>query len=60
MSYTATYEPHTMNGSHGHSWQLFAKGRLVAEGWTIGKRREAELEVKTAIAARDTRRVEAA
>lgn len=54
MSYTATYKPHTMNGEPGWSWQLFTAGRLVAEGWCLGKKREAENEVRITISARDT------
>lgn len=54
MNYTATYKAETLAGEPGWSWQLFAFGRLVAEGWTRGKKREAENEVRIAIAARDT------
>lgn len=56
MNYTATYKAETIAGEAGWSWHLFAFGRLVAEGWTRGKKSEAETEVRTAIAARDTLR----
>lgn len=54
MNYTATYKAETIAGEPGWSWHLFSFGRLVAEGWTRGKKSEAETEVRTAIAARDT------
>ena len=53
-NYTATYKPQKMNGEPGWSWWLFADGRLVAEGWCRGKKTDAETEVRTTIAARDT------
>lgn len=53
QSYTATYEPHAMNGERGHNWRLYTGGKLIAEGWTRGKKRHAEDEVKIAIAALD-------
>lgn len=52
-NYTATYEPQMLAGERGWSWQLFADGRLVAEGWTRGKKRAAEAEVRITIASRD-------
>jgi hypothetical protein len=53
-SYTATFEAQTIAGERGWSWKLFARRRLVAEGWTRGKKSEAEAEVRITIASRDT------
>lgn len=56
QGYTATYEAQTLTGQAGWAWKLFADGRLVAEGWTRGKKSEAETEVRIVISARDTLR----
>jgi hypothetical protein len=52
-SYTATYEPQTVNGEQGYWYRCFAGGRLIFEGWSRGKKREAEAEVRNGINARD-------
>lgn len=54
--YTITYEPHAMCGENGHNWKIRAKGRLIAEGWSRGKRHHAEADVRETIRNRDALR----
>lgn len=52
-TYRAEYEPQTVYGEAGVWWRLYASDRLVAEGWTRGKRHDAEADVRETIRNRD-------
>lgn len=61
-AYTITYTPREMCGEHGYDWRVVAKdyayldGKLVAEGWTRGKKKNAEEDVRETIRNRDALR----
>lgn len=61
-AYTISYEPREMCGEAGYDWKITAKdyaflgGKLVAEGWTRGKRKNAEADAREAIRNRDALR----
>jgi len=42
--------PRRLAGQAGWDWHVTVDGRVRAEGWTAGKRREAECEVALATA----------
>ncbi len=48
-SYTVTYEPTTVLGEHGYEYVLMYCGRVVAQGWTRGKKHHAEAEARAAM-----------
>jgi len=54
--YTAVYEPATIGDEHGWSYEVRCGGRVVFEGWSRGKKRHAELEVRRGIDAREALR----
>ncbi len=43
-SYTVTYEGAAMNGVSGFWYRITVRGRLVAEGWTAGRKHHAEAD----------------
>lgn len=47
--YTATYEPDTIMGEAGWSYACYCEGRLIFEGWSRGKKSDAEAEVRNGI-----------
>lgn len=47
--FTVTYEPTTMCGERGYSYECFCGHRLVFTGWSRGHRRNAEADVRNAI-----------
>ncbi len=56
-AYTVTYEPETIQGEHGYSYRVYtSRSHLVFEGWTRGKKHEAEIEVRHGIEAREALR----
>jgi hypothetical protein len=52
-SYTATYEPDRILGEDGYSYTCYCNGVVVFEGWTRGKKRDAEAEVRNGIMNRE-------
>ena len=52
-NYTATYEPETILCEPGWSYEVTCEGRPVFAGWTRGKKRDAEAEVRQGIKNRD-------
>lgn len=50
--YTATYKPETILGEQGWSYQCFCDGRLIFDGWSRGKKTEAEQCVRDGIKSR--------
>ena len=54
--YTATYEGQTMAGVPGFWWRLYQHRKLIAEGWSAGKKRHAEEDANLAIIATEFRR----
>jgi len=55
-TYTIVYRPTAMCGEPGFNYEIRTRGRLVAEGWSRGKKRNAEEQAREAINARDTLR----
>lgn len=53
MNYTATYKHQTICGEAGWSYVVTCDGRLVFEGWSRGRKRDAEAEVRNGIRNRD-------
>jgi hypothetical protein len=51
MNYTATYTHETILGEPGWSWWLSCNDKVICEGWSRGKKRHAEQQVRIAIAA---------
>jgi hypothetical protein len=51
MNFTATYKHETILGEPGWSWWLSRNGQVVCEGWSRGRKRHAEVQVRIAIAA---------
>lgn len=47
--YTATYKPETIRGEAGWTYSCFCDGKLVFDGWTKGKKRDAEAIVRKGI-----------
>jgi hypothetical protein len=54
--YTISYEPQTVHGEPGYWLRVYANHRLVMEGWSRGKRRNAEDMARAFIDRRDARR----
>lgn len=54
--YAATYEPQIVYGEAGYWYRCFVGGRLIFEGWSRGRRCQAEAEVRHGIDARETLR----
>lgn len=55
-SYSATYEPQIVYGEAGYWYRCYVGGRLIFEGWSKGKKRDAEDEVRNGIDAREALR----
>jgi hypothetical protein len=51
--YTITYEGATICGERGFWFRLYHRNRLVAEGWSRGRKSLAEAEALEAINARE-------
>ena len=49
MRFTITYEPREMCGEQGFDWKVTRDGKLVAEGWSKGKRRHAEQDAAAVV-----------
>lgn len=47
--YTAHYWPETINNEPGWSYECLFDGRVIFEGWSRGKKRDAEFEVRRGI-----------
>lgn len=58
-SYSATYEPTTLDGKPAWSYACYCAGRLIFYGVSAGKKRDAEDEVRRGIEARETLRAAA-
>lgn len=51
--YRVEYNAETVLGEAGYSWRLYANSRFVSEGWSRGKRKDAEQDAKQVIARRE-------
>jgi len=51
--YSATYYSDPLNGEPGWSYEIFYKGRLVAAGWSRGRKHHAEADVREVINVRE-------
>lgn len=47
--YTITYEPATILGERGFSYDIYFDGRLLASGWSRGKKSDAEQSARQTI-----------
>jgi hypothetical protein len=56
VAYNVTYTPREMCGEPGHEWAIRSNGRLIAEGWTRGKIRSAQADVRETIRNREALR----
>lgn len=51
MTYSIQYDRETVCGEPGYSYRVFASSDLIAEGWSRGSRRDAEVTAKASIRA---------
>jgi hypothetical protein len=54
--YTAEYEPAIIGLEPGYYYRCYCGGQLAFEGWTRGKMRDAEEDVRRSIAEREALR----
>lgn len=54
--YAATYQAEPVLGEHGWSYRCFCRGQPIFEGWSRGRKSEAEAEVRRGIEAREALR----
>lgn len=49
-TFTITYEPRELAGQPGFDWAIIRRGVRIAEGWSRGKRKDAEQDARAVIA----------